>query len=560
MSKYRIDTKKFYRIWFSKNRDSFLNVENQIRLAAMRYANPQTNISVVYSSKLLSEKAKKEMAEFSKRFQVTFVDLDKEISQWIQTQKDKVLHAYVQQELEKWVKDEGGNCAVASDIVRWIECVIEKLGIYTDFDVYVNSQGKMEDSYLSEAPILYPVKHTETEGTTTNNDFIACATDENDKINPEALKKINFVQNEIIKRINDIEYALSKNVVKGYANISQPDNHKMQLFIQKSSKDSNGKLDIYKLRKRILSMKPIDMFILQNMEEDLKYIFLDEREDFINKKCSDWYFFARPKDSHLKSKKTDKEIASYLVESIKNRLMVTSIQSIAHAPVMAIYHDMDLKYLKDAPLYGRFEDFTKNQQQDYLKLSKIMLKHSVYDNEIINFIWMEPKPFFVIGSELNDYKNVGNLGDCSWSSVGAEKSKTREKMLLDKMPLEDWFEYVKDAKGNIGSADLALTPKVRKSLYNILIENSEINIFMISYILHMAHNTFPPNLFKSFNEEFQHYVRENFENAKIKMQELELVDKEYRLIPELKAFIKAGGIKYDWSGNIIINKSSRLEK
>ena len=56
-SKYYLNTKKLYKIWFSKDPSSFLNEENKLRLVKLCADNPQCNdpntpndrISFIYS-------------------------------------------------------------------------------------------------------------------------------------------------------------------------------------------------------------------------------------------------------------------------------------------------------------------------------------------------------------------------------------------------------------------------------------------------------------------------------------------------------------------------------
>ena len=54
---YTFNPHRHVKIWLSTNPDTFLNLENQLRLIRMREINPGDSISFVYSEKLLKDHA-----------------------------------------------------------------------------------------------------------------------------------------------------------------------------------------------------------------------------------------------------------------------------------------------------------------------------------------------------------------------------------------------------------------------------------------------------------------------------------------------------------------------
>lgn len=134
---------KQMRIWFSMNPDLFMNMENEMRLVRFFDKNPRVEpLYLVYSSKLLGPQGLKEKERFTQAYpRLALIDFDTELKELCHTTQDKKLYEYAAQELENLSPGQGGNVAAASDIVRLITpCVA--MGIYSDFDVEINSQIK----------------------------------------------------------------------------------------------------------------------------------------------------------------------------------------------------------------------------------------------------------------------------------------------------------------------------------------------------------------------------------------------------------------------------------
>jgi glucosyltransferase Lgt1/2/3 len=181
------------KVWFSSKPDVFMNTENQMRLMAMRDLNPNDEITLVYDSSLLSQKAQKDLADFCKNQNLKPIDMV-EVESQLKTEPEKELYHFYKDEITHL--KEGGNLAVASDIVRWLE-PIYSLGTYTDFDVPVDT-SELPAVVRVQAPLLTNIGSVRILGeemVLSNNDFISV-------VDPNAaLGQIEKVQNLILEKL-----------------------------------------------------------------------------------------------------------------------------------------------------------------------------------------------------------------------------------------------------------------------------------------------------------------------------------------------------------------------
>lgn len=133
---FKVDLSKHYKIWFSKNRENFLGYENQKRLKKMRKDSPNIQITFIYSASCLSPKAIERLKIFCKNNNITPVDFDN-IDTTQMSDDEKQIYAIAKEEINKAKDNQGGNMAAASDCARFLIPIIEKYGIYSDFDVIV---------------------------------------------------------------------------------------------------------------------------------------------------------------------------------------------------------------------------------------------------------------------------------------------------------------------------------------------------------------------------------------------------------------------------------------
>lgn len=193
---YFLNTRKLYKTWFTNDPEIFLNFENQLRFIKFRKYNPEADISLVYSSELLSEKAKQKMNVFCATHNIMAVNFDTEIFGNSIDPQEIAIHQLAKQELQAWAPiDIGGNGAAASDILRFSKKVIEKCGVYSDFDVIVKLD-ELPKKYKIKSPIILP---------TRCNDFIAFAKDQDDNIHIHAYDLIDKGQLAIISNYKAIK-------------------------------------------------------------------------------------------------------------------------------------------------------------------------------------------------------------------------------------------------------------------------------------------------------------------------------------------------------------------
>lgn len=199
VDKYFLDTKKLYKIWFNTNPDIFLSEENKLRLEKMRIDNPDAELSLLYSSRLLSSSTEQGTKEFLAKYNINAVDFDKIVKElsnasFIPENELKILYLASKELDDLSGRDNaGGNPAAAADILRFSIAISGKLGVYSDFDVHLNF-GNYEKCIPIFSPIVIP---------TNNNDFVGFAKEyDSQYIHPRALNEISKIQNAIIGQYN----------------------------------------------------------------------------------------------------------------------------------------------------------------------------------------------------------------------------------------------------------------------------------------------------------------------------------------------------------------------
>jgi hypothetical protein len=208
--KYLIDTNKIFKVWFSNNPNVFLNIENQLRLSNLRNNNPSAQITLVYSASLLSSESLQKMEAFCAENKIISLDINSaDVTSYLDTQYEQKLHALANDELNKWILHEGGNPAAASDMVRLIKIIIDRCGIYTDFDVHTNfeqiSQKDDTDAKQSNKhhPCWYPISNpiiTSSNLDMISNDLFGAAVGkETGQLHDQAIQEIEKIQKMIIE-------------------------------------------------------------------------------------------------------------------------------------------------------------------------------------------------------------------------------------------------------------------------------------------------------------------------------------------------------------------------
>lgn len=180
-----------------------MNTENKMRLIEMREQNPKDIIHLVYDSSLLNENAIEELKAFCKEHNIIPVDTDL-IRPDLISEKEIKLYEFYKDEITHL--NEGGNLAVASDILRWLSPIYTR-GAYTDFDVPVDTTN-LPAAISVNAPLLLNIGSLRTRNKDvilSNNDYISVvdpdvAQDEIEKIQAGIIKVLEQYDNDFIEK------------------------------------------------------------------------------------------------------------------------------------------------------------------------------------------------------------------------------------------------------------------------------------------------------------------------------------------------------------------------
>ncbi len=233
MNTYRYNPHRHIKIWLSNNRDLFMNLENQIRLSKMRETNLFDVIHLIYDSFLLNSKAIEDLIHYCQEHRIIPIDVRLALTEPVSENEQKLFHFYND---EITHLNQGGNLAVASDILRWLS-PFYKLGTYSDFDYPIDTSALPELVEVN-APLLLNIgslKIGSKEFILVNNDFIAVV----DEL--AAAKLLNQVHHHLLIKLahydNDfneqVEKQLSDTILSRYV-IRLMRNRSETLYIAKS--------------------------------------------------------------------------------------------------------------------------------------------------------------------------------------------------------------------------------------------------------------------------------------------------------------------------------------
>lgn len=200
--RFWLDTQNHFKIWFSKDPNVALGLENELRLIRTRAQNPEIKINLIYSSSSLNDDAIRHLKEFCLKHTINLVDFDKDIKSTITDENDREIYQIARKEILKTQLNEGGNLGAASDCTRTLLPVLQKYGIYSDLDVDVNMAGFQK--YLKvKSPIILATDTITIGGLkdfVINNDTFAVASDIKNKnsIASQAISAIRAIQRKII--------------------------------------------------------------------------------------------------------------------------------------------------------------------------------------------------------------------------------------------------------------------------------------------------------------------------------------------------------------------------
>lgn len=418
---WKIRTKQHYKIWFSAKPDEFLSDENKLRFIRACLDNPDTLFSFVYSSAILSEFAIAELNAFCARLNIQAVDFDSDVSSLLAHNFDKECYHRAAQEIMHAVKKQGGNLAAASDLIRWLPGLIQRCGIYSDFDVELQFQ-KLEPIINVKSPVILPTtlefENNELNAYTINNEFLAFAFDEGriDVLSADSIEIIRTTQEEMLKRYAYPALAMISPVISGFQNLNAC-NLPIKIILHSFSTHSADKsifalrqfiheLDFrmlcktlyHKVLPKILGENNIDDFA----DNDLCRLIGKYRKKQIETKYPD-------KIKGLK----DEQIAMQFLEKLKNTLYKASVECIS-GPFVS------MTVLKSRLQSFDFGDsiFSHPAQIQQLFI-KTMSDSGLIDNELAECVF---------GQDFNAQQGHV-LSDQSWTEVGGLNLHNRSEII-----------------------------------------------------------------------------------------------------------------------------------
>lgn len=238
-----------------------MNLENQVRLLEMREQNPNDEINLVYDSTLLGAEAITQLETFCTDNRIIPVDAAMFAKQTL-TEKERTLLNFYKDEISNL--NNGGNLAVASDILRWVSPLYE-YGTYTDFDFPVDT-SVLPPTIEVAAPLLLNIgslKMGKQEFILSNNDYVAiidpkAAKEQLERVQSGIIEKLTQYDNDFIERTRE---QLQNNFFNRYI-LKFMNNRSESHYIAKSKE----------LDKHLTSSRDIRNYIRQVMSDKDKYI------------------------------------------------------------------------------------------------------------------------------------------------------------------------------------------------------------------------------------------------------------------------------------------------
>lgn len=167
--KYLVKLDSIFHIWFSINNKVGINKKNAQRLEKFKKNYPSVNVTLIYSSDLLTKEADLQFQDFAKRIGITLLSIPI-------TNQDEIKSFFTRHSLSNTdiklyhlacshltTLNNGGNPAVASDLLRWIFLPLDaSFAVYSDIDTEINLEGIILSKPIRvDAPLLLPLSKSE---------------------------------------------------------------------------------------------------------------------------------------------------------------------------------------------------------------------------------------------------------------------------------------------------------------------------------------------------------------------------------------------------------------
>ncbi len=401
-----------------------MNTENQMRLIRMREKNPTDTINLIYDSSLLDKTAIDDLESFCKEHSITHVDAHK-FESLLSTDNEKKLYEFYNDEITHLT--EGGNLAVASDILRWLPPVY-KNGTYTDFDFPIDTTS-LPLEITVDAPLLLNIGSLRTrkkDVILSNNDYIAivnslAAKNEIEQIQEGLVSVLGNYTNDFIEKT---EEEFGKDSFLNKYLISFMKNRSESIYISRSKSIMHeGDLKSSRaLRQHINEvMTNSDRFLAFNKKP------LDEPHESVIKRLRGelndqlgffkWFFF-RNEYNEIKNilEQSDDKLIDYLMKK-ERTLYLKSIVVCTTGPI-AIAKSLFKGYVFDSNYFD--EHIQPYSFNNYGLRDAFQSKNSIPMHESI-FGMMS-----FLGAE------DGELNDSSWLETGAQLQKSRGELIEER--------------------------------------------------------------------------------------------------------------------------------
>lgn len=153
---WTVDPHSHGKIWLSADPNEFLPPVNQLRLVQMRHTNPLDKIHLIYDSVLLSTDSLHALKNFCNIHRIITIDVREVVFPFCGTPEEHALVKCYEDEVRHL--DEFGSLAAASDILRFLGPVYRLYGIYSDFDVIIDTSAIPIRDVKIKRPFLLPLK------------------------------------------------------------------------------------------------------------------------------------------------------------------------------------------------------------------------------------------------------------------------------------------------------------------------------------------------------------------------------------------------------------------
>lgn len=414
---YQYNPHQHTKIWLSNNPDVFMNLENQVRLSTMCEKNPKDIIHLVYESTLLTPESIEKLNNYCSENKIIPVNADAFKTQ-LKSEQERQLFEFYKEELQHL--KEGGNLAVASDILRWISPVYQ-LGTYTDFDFPVET-ANLPLIMNVEAPLLLNIgslKIGKKEFILANNDYIAiineaAAKTQIERIQSAIIEKLIKYETDFIERAEEQlnDSFIHRQITKLLKNRSEA------LYIAKSkeiNKAANSSLTLRNNIRLIMSNKSAFLEFNRQEQETDAAIIKKLRKDLKNQLNVIKSLFFRKESAEVNHvlQQDDEVFLDYLMKKELN-LYLKSIVICTTGP-MVLSNALFGGYVLDT------EDFTKIAQS--LSFHHYKLQHAF---KSLNSI---PMHVGLLGMMRFLRKRDGEVNDSSWLESGRLLQEIRIKTL-----------------------------------------------------------------------------------------------------------------------------------